>query len=64
MKIQKFMQNNNVRLSSGNIWLVHDDEDGWLLYEHIYRARSPKIRYEGLYLEEALDIFNEILNKE
>lgn len=53
MTIEKYLKEENARLSNGGRWLVWDVGE-WVVREHRYRQRVPSIIYSGGNLDEAL----------
>lgn len=43
MKIIEALKTENIRLSTGNKWLIWDGLD-WVVYEHIPHGRYPRVR--------------------
>jgi len=52
--ISALMKVSGLRLSYGHKWLVFDEE--WIVYEHIHRARNPKILISTESQHEAIEI--------
>jgi len=60
-EIMEFLATENARIDNGDKWLVVNEVDTCYIitvYEHVYKKRLPFILYQGLNLNEALQILS------